>query len=88
MLHEEEVEKLLGRDLYRRLVSVGLFDRMEVSNSKEAVGYVMSPGDFQKYHRPFEEDPIDDAKALLASLTYGRTRSDRHRGKLLFQMLS
>ena len=43
---------------------------MEVSNSTEAVGYITSPNDFQKYGRPFEDDPIDDAKALLASLTY------------------
>ena len=29
-----------------------------------------------------EDDPIDDAKALLASLTYGRTRSEHTRGKI------
>jgi len=55
---------------------------MEVSNSTEAVGYISSPNDFQKYGRPFEDDPIDDAKALLASLTYGRTRSSSIRGKI------
>ena len=55
---------------------------MEVSNPTEAVGYITSPNDFQKYGRPFEDDPIDDAKALLASLTYGRTRSDAFRGKI------
>jgi hypothetical protein len=63
-------------------VSVGLFDRMEVSNSTESVGYVASPNDFQKYGRPFEEDPIDDAKALIASLTYGQTRSSYTRGQI------
>src|SRR3546814_1829968 len=55
---------------------------MEVSNSTEAVGYIASPNDFQKYGRPFEDDPIDDAKALLASLTYGRTRSEYSRGNI------
>jgi hypothetical protein len=55
---------------------------MEVSNRTEAVGYITSPNDFQKYGRPFEEDPIDDAKALLSSLTYGRTRSSAHRGRI------
>ena len=55
---------------------------MEVSNSTEAVGYIASPNDFQKYGRPFEDDPIDDAKALLASLTYGRTRSSYIRGNI------
>ena len=81
-LYDEEVRKILGKDLYTRLVSVGLFDRMEVSNLTEAVGYITSPNDFQKYGRPFEDDPIDDAKALLASLTYGRTRSDQYRGRI------
>ena len=81
-LYDADVEKMLGTDLYKRLVSVGLFDRMEVSNSTESVGYVASPNDFQKYGRPFEEDPIDDAKALIASLTYGQTRSSQTRGQI------
>ena len=81
-LYDEEVKTILGQDLYKRLVGVGLFDRMEVSNPTEAVGYITSPNDFQKYGRPFEDDPIDDAKALLASLTYGRTRSHERRGKI------
>ena len=81
-LYDEDVRRVLGLDLYRRLVSVGLFDRMEVSNPDEAVGYITSPNDFQKYGRPFEDDPIDDAKALLASLTYGCTRSNTYRGKI------
>ena len=82
-LYDKDVQKILGPVLYDRLVSVGLFDRMEVSNPNESVGYVTSPNDFQKYGRPFEDDPIDDAKALLASLTYGRTRSHMHRGRIL-----
>lgn len=81
-LYDEDVRKMLADDLYRRLISVGLFDRLEVSNPSEAVGYITSPNDFQKYGRPFEDDPIDDAKALLASLTYGRTRSETVRGKI------
>ena len=81
-LYDVDVQKILGNKLYRRLVSVGLFDRMEVSNDTESVGYIASPNDFQKFGRPFQEDPIDDAKALIASLTYGQTRSDRFRGKI------
>lgn len=46
------------------------------------MGYIASPSDFQKYGRPFEEDPIDDAKALIASLTYGQTRSHYVRGQI------
>lgn len=81
-LYDMDVQAILGVDLYKRLISVGLFDRMEVSNSTESVGYVASPNDFQKFGRPFEEDPIDDAKALIASLTYGQTRSHYTRGQI------
>src|SRR3546814_13446675 len=78
-MYYADVERILGADLYRKLISVGYFDRMEVSNSSESVGYIASPNDFQKSGRPFEDDPIDDAKALLASLTYGRTRREYSR---------
>jgi hypothetical protein len=81
-LYDAAVKGILGDNLYKRLISVGFFDRMEVSNSTEAVGYIASPNDFQKYGRPFEDDPIDDAKALLASLTYGQTRSNYVRGSI------
>lgn len=81
-LYDATAKQILGDDLHKRLISVGFFDRMEVSNSTESVGYLASPSDFQKYGRPFEEDPIDDAKALLASLTYGRTRSSYYRGQI------
>ena len=82
-LHDRDVRHGLGRKLYDRLVSVGFLDRMEVSNPSESVGYITSPTVFQKYGRPFEEDPIDDAKALLASLTYGMTRSQGARGRII-----
>jgi hypothetical protein len=81
-LLDKDVEKILGSDLYKRLMSVGLFDRLEVSNNTESVGYMTSPSEFQRFGRPFEEDPIDDAKALLASLTYGQTRSYYERGSI------
>lgn len=66
---------MLGDDLFRRLVGIAYSDRMEVNNTAEAAGYLASPNAFQRFGRPFEEDPIDDAKALLASLTYGMQRS-------------
>lgn len=84
---DTEAKKILGDTLYSRLVGVGLFDRLEVSNSTEAVGYLTSPVAFQKYGRPFEDDPVDDAKALLASLTYGMTRSSYARGNITMPRL-
>lgn len=84
---EADAQRILGIQLYDRLVGIGLFDRLEVSNSSEAVGYVTSPDDFQRYGRPFEDDPVDDAKALLASLTYGMTRSSYARGNITMPSL-
>ena len=82
-----EAQRILGADLYKRLIGIGLLDRLEVSNSTESVGYLTSPDSFQKFGRPFEDDPIDDAKALLASLTYGMTRSSRVRGNITMPSL-
>jgi hypothetical protein len=79
---EAEVERILGSKLYTGLASAGYFDRMEVNNRAESVGYVALPDAFQRYGRPFEEDPVDDAKALMASLTYGMMRSDPGRGRI------
>lgn len=79
-----EAERILTKPLYKRVVGIGLFDRLEVSNSIEAVGYLTSPDNFQRFGRPFESDPIDDAKALLASLTYGMTRSSAGRGAISY----
>lgn len=77
-----EALQILGISLYNRLIGIGLFDRLEVNNPTESVGYLTSPKDFQKYGRPFEEDPIDDSKALLASLTYGQTRRHHVEGQI------
>lgn len=79
---DKDASRILGEALYGRLIGVGILDRLEVSNTTEAVGYITSPDDFQRFGRPFEEDPIDDAKALLASLTYGMTRSNHARGSI------
>ncbi|MGJ4902005.1 hypothetical protein ACQR0V_10575 [Bradyrhizobium sp. HKCCYLS2058] len=82
-VNESDIETMLGEQLFGRLTSVGYFDRMEVNNPKESIGYIALPDAFQRYGRPFEEDPVDDAKALLASLTYGMTRSSASRGKIV-----
>ena len=80
----DDVQQVLGESLYRRLIGVGLFDISEVSNSSEIVDFLTSPNDFQKFRQPFVEDPLDDAKALLASLMYGRFRSDEYRGRIIY----
>jgi hypothetical protein len=86
-VYEREIVSVLGEELYARLLSVAFFDRMEVNNTTEAVGYVASPDTFQRYGTPFEEDPVDDAKALIASFTYGMVRSYHARGKIVLPEL-
>ncbi|MBK3479767.1 hypothetical protein JJD66_27170 [Pseudomonas sp. MF6751] len=81
-IDDKQAERILGSVLFKRLVGIGLLDRLEVSNSTEVIGYLTSPNSFQKFGRPFEDDPIDDAKALMASLTYGMTRSEHKRGNI------
>jgi hypothetical protein len=83
---DTDVEHILGAELFRRLSSVGYFDRMEVNNRAESIGYIALPDVFQRYGQPFEEDPVDDAKALLASLTYGMTRSAAGRGRIVLPL--
>lgn len=84
---EKEIVDILGREIYDKLLSVAFFDRMEVNNSSEAVGYVAAPDTFQRFGTPFEDDPVDDAKALIASFTYGMVRSYHARGKIVLPEL-
>ncbi len=79
---EVEIKKILGERLFETFIAIGFFDRMEINNSSEIHGYLALPDAFQRYGSPFEEDPIDDAKALLASLTYGINRSSYARGQI------
>lgn len=81
-VYAKTIMDILGEQLYRRLVAVGYFDQMEIVNQNEVAGYVALPDSFQRYGQPFAEDPVDDAKALLASLTYGMTRSSYTRGSI------
>jgi hypothetical protein len=71
-LYDAQVKKILSAELYKRLISVGFFDRMEVSNSTEAVGYIASPNDFQKYERaqtrPQHKEQAIRAAYLAAAL--------------------
>jgi hypothetical protein len=78
----EEVEAILGNTLYQKLMAIGFYDINEVSNAKEAVRYVTNPGAFNKFGCTYIEDAFDLAKAFVASLTYGMTKSAASRGKI------
>lgn len=78
----EQTEKILGEELFKKLNSIGMYDLNRVSNESEAVMYVTRPAAFGKFGDPFTDDALDLAKALVACLTYGMTRSPYSRGRI------
>ena len=74
---------VLGQTLYDKLHSIGVFDVNAVNNEKETIYYVTRPGAFGKFGNTLAEDALDLAKAFVASLTYGMTRSQYGRGRIL-----
>lgn len=81
---KEDVEGELGAQLFEKLHAIGLYDVHEVSNDRETVLYVTQPAAFGKFGNPFEDDALDLAKAFVACLVYGMTRSTAGRGRINF----
>jgi len=73
---------MLGENLFRKVNSIGFFDINVVSNSQEEVGYLTLPSAFSKYSSSMVDDAFDLAKAFVASLTYGMTKSSYARGQI------
>lgn len=78
----EDAQRLLGKKLFRKLASVGIYDVNVVSNSAEEVGYVTRPSAFSKFSNSMVDDAFDLAKMFVSSLTYGMTRSSFARGQI------
>lgn len=79
---QAEAEKVLSRGLFLKLQSIGMYDINAVSNSQESESYVTRPAAFSKYSAQQHADAFDFAKAFVASLTYGMTRSAGSRGRI------
>lgn len=77
---------LLGKDLFDRLHSIGMFDVSVVGNDQGKNYFVTRPAAFSKFTDTIADDALDLAKALVASLTYGMTISSYYRGRI--QMVS
>jgi hypothetical protein len=77
---------ILGKDLFDRLHSIGMFDVNVVGNNLGKSHFVMRPSAFSKFSDSIADDALDLAKALVASLTYGMTISNYYRGRI--QMVS
>jgi hypothetical protein len=77
---------VLGKDLFDRLHSIGMFDVSVVGNDQGKSYFVTRPAAFSKFSDSIADDALDLAKALVASLTYGMTISSYYRGRI--QMVS
>jgi len=78
----EKGKAILGEQLLSKLMSIGMYDFNEVSNSNEIKTFITKPSAFSKYGNPFEEDALDLAKAFVSSLYYGMNFSPSGRGKI------
>lgn len=75
-------KNIVGDKLFEKIHSIGLFDFNVVCNNAEEVGFLTLPAAFSKYSNSMLEDAFDLAKAFVASLTYGITKSYYERGQI------
>lgn len=76
------VKTVLGDALLEKMQAIGMYDVSLVENNTEKVAYVTRPSAFAKYGDALVEDAMDLAKAFVASLTYGMSRSSYTRGQI------
>ena len=79
---QASVQEMLGKPLFSKLHAIGMFDVSVVSNSQEEVAFVTRPSAFGKFGNAAVDDSFDLAKALVASIQYGMTRSASGRGRI------
>jgi hypothetical protein len=79
----DEARTRVGERLFAKLQSIAMFDVNRVANDNDEVLYVTRPAAFAKYGTPWEEDTLDYAKALVASLAYGMTRRQKGVAKIM-----
>lgn len=74
---------VLGSEaLFTKLRAAGFFDVNTVANDQGEHVFVTMPAAFHKFVDPLVDDAFDLAKALVAALTYGITKSSPERGKI------
>lgn len=78
----QQVESVLGDILFQKVMAIGLYDINVVSNNKEDAGFVTLPTSFAKFSTSMVDDAFDLAKAFVASITYGMTKSSHERGRI------
>ena len=79
-----KADDILGSKLQTKLLAAGLYDRHVVSNEGGEHVFLTSPAAFHKFVDPLVDDNFDLAKAFVAALYYGMTRSTYIRGHIFF----
>lgn len=77
-----DAKRVLGETAFAKLNAIGFYDVSTVSNDKESVEFITRPSAFNKFGRADISDSFDLAKALIASLQYGMSRSSGGRGRI------
>lgn len=75
----DQVEKLLTKQLFEKLVAAGAYDLNQVMNEQGSHVFVTAPSAFHKFVDPMVDDCFDMAKSLVAALSYGM--NSRHYGQ-------
>jgi hypothetical protein len=78
----DNIQQILGPELFRKLQSIGMFDVNVVRNANESAGFVTRPSAFTKFGEGAVSDAFDLAKAFVACLSYGIHRSHSGRGRI------
>lgn len=79
----EQALAVTGDGLLKKLQSIGLVDVSSVGNDAGQHHFVTSPSAFSKFTNSIADDALDLAKALVAALTYGMTKSSQGRGRIM-----
>jgi len=81
-LTTDQVEKVLSRPLFEKLVAAGVYDLNQVMNEHGSHVYVTAPAAFHKFVDPMVDDCFDMAKSLVAALTYGMKSRSASQGRI------
>lgn len=77
-----QVEKILSKALFEKLVAAGVYDLNQVTNEQGIHIYVTSPAAFHKFVDPMVDDTFDMAKSLVAALSYGMNVRSSSQGRI------
>ncbi len=77
-----DVENILSKQLFEKLIAAGVYDLNQVTNEQGSHIYVTSPSAFHKFVDPMVDDCFDMAKSLVAALYYGMNSRSSSQGRI------